>query len=457
MARPRGLFGLRACRRLALAVALAALAAGAAEPEPIEPLVPLRQGERWGYADRAGKVVVAPEYDRVTRFDDGLARVARAGKWGAIDRQGRVVVPLEFDRLGPFAEGYAPACRDTDRPSGVTEGVGRGQRDVKVQACGFVDRSGRLAVPLRYTGVNWFEHGVAQVQLRRESPCLVASEWGLVDATGREVLPVRYCYVSPPSEGLVKVIYEEPSLEVRRFGFHSLDGRVAIPKLPYDGSHEAWSEGLLGVRRAQRFGFIDHAGREVIPLRFGSAFPFAEGLAAAELDGKWGFVDRTGALAVPAIYDEVGTFREGLAWARRGDLAGFIDRSGKVVVPFAFDGWVDRQARPGWSEGLCGMKAPGGGWGFIDRSGRWVVPPEHAWVRPCREGRCAAQQGKLWGFYDLSGELAIPFRYSRVESDFADGLAYVSRRLRADLPEFAEGFIDRSGREFFDAPARPAK
>lgn len=321
-----------------------------------------------------------------------------------------------------------------------------------VSACGFVDRTGKVVVPLRYHGVNPFEQGVAQVRIGRASRCLVAAEWGLVARDGREILPVASCFVSPPSEGLVRVVHEEESLDVRRFGFHALDGTAVLPRLPYDGAHERWSEGLLGVRKDGRFGFIDRAGREVIPLVFQSAYPFSGGLAAVQRDGRWGFVDHAGKVVIDNGFDEVESFADGLAWVVRDRAAGFVDPAGKVVIPFAFDGWVDRVARPGWSQGLRGMKAKDGGWGFIDRGGRWVVPPVHDFVRPCSEGLCAVQKDGLWGFVDTTGAAAIPCRYQRLESTFVDGLAYVSRRLRADLPHFAEGWIDRTGREYFDEP-----
>lgn len=432
----------------ALALAPAAVPAGAGGEAP----VPVRQGRQWGYADRAGKTVVPPAYDRARPFSDGVARVARDERWGLIDAAGNAVVPPTYALLGPFSEGLAPACRDTGVPTGVTEGVGRQRRPVTALACGFVDPRGRVAVPFAYSWVNGFADGVAQVKRDRPGPCLVPAAWGLVDREGRELIPVAHCFVGPPSEGLVKVVFEELSLEVRRFGYHDLAGRPVLPRLPYDGGHERWSEGRLGVRRGALFGFIDREGREVVPLRFTSAYPYSEGLAAVQLADRWGFVDRTGALAIAADYDEVESFADGLAWARRGESAGFLDRDGRIAIPFAFDGWVDREGRPGWSEGRRGMKAKGGGWGFVDRTGRWVVPPEYRRVRPCSEGLCAVEKDGLWGFVDTAGRLAIPLRYQRIESTFDGGLAEVSRRLRKDLPHFASGFIDRTGREFFDEP-----
>jgi len=425
-----------------------------ASPTSSDRLVPHHQGKKWGFADPSGHVVLAPGYDQARRFADGRAAVQRDRRWGLIDPTGREVVPPLYSLLGPFSEGLAAACTDTAIPTGVTEGVGRERRPVVQQACGFVDRDGRMAVPARYHGVNRMIDGVAQVRLHNDrSPCLVAEEWGLVRRDGHEILPVRFCFVSPPSEGLVRVVLEESSLEVRRFAFYDLDGHVAIPRLPYDHSHEFWSEGVIGVSKAGRFGFIDHSGREVIPLRFESAYPFSEGLAAVELDGKWGFVDHSGLLVVAPRYDRVESFRDGLAWVRLDRSAGFVDRSGRLVVPLEFDGWIDSQWRPDWSGGLCAMKARDGGWGFIDRTGRWVILPVHELVMACSDGLCAARKDRLWGFFDTRGLLKIPFRYLRAEP-FDGGFAYVSRRLRPDLPVFAEGWIDTGGREFFDAAAR---
>lgn len=440
--------GPRWCR-LALFVPLA-LASTASSRAAEEPLVPFHQGRLWGYADSDGKLVLPALYEEAERFEGGLARVARDGRWGAIDAAGREVVPLVYESLQGFSEDLAGACRATSEPTGVTEGVGRFERPVTRRRCGFVDRAGREVVPLRYDGVNPFREGVAQVRVARECPCLVAAQWGLIDREGHEIVPPAFCFVSPPSEGLVKVVFREEDLEVRRFGFIDLSGRVAIGQLRYEGSHEAWSEGVIGVRSGGRFGFLDHAGREVVPLRFDSAYPFSQGLAAVRIGERWGFLDHAGELAIAAEFDEVESFQEGLAWARRGMRAGFVDRAGRVVVPFEFDGWIDRQARPWWSEGLRGAKAIDGFWGFHDRTGRWAIPPVYDFVQPCGEGLCAVEKDGLWGFVDLEGRVVVPHRYRQVHAVFRDGLAFVSRRA-PDGIGWLKGWIDRGGREYFAA------
>ncbi|MCA9706147.1 MAG: WG repeat-containing protein [Myxococcales bacterium] len=70
-------------------------------------------GDRVGFIDEAGRVVVAPTYDGAGSFCQGLAPVCTGcrrelsgehyelvgGKWGLIDRSGAVVVPLKYDAV----------------------------------------------------------------------------------------------------------------------------------------------------------------------------------------------------------------------------------------------------------------------------------------------------------------------------------------------------------------------
>ena len=66
-----------------------------------------------------------------------------------------------------------------------------------------------------------------------------------------------------------------------------------------------------------KFGFIDAAGREVIPLKFQHGFSFPQGLAPVKVDHQWGFIDRTGKIVIEPKYLEVLSFSQGLAGAVR--------------------------------------------------------------------------------------------------------------------------------------------
>ncbi len=51
------------------------------------------KGDKHGYADKDGKLVVPLIYDEAMAFSDGFAAVKQNGKWGFLDSLGKLVIP----------------------------------------------------------------------------------------------------------------------------------------------------------------------------------------------------------------------------------------------------------------------------------------------------------------------------------------------------------------------------
>jgi len=105
-------------------------------------------------------------------------------------------------------------------------------------------------------------------------------------------------------------------------------------------------DGITSVCNNSKWGFIDKAGREVIPLKY-DAVMFSDGMIAVRIDDKWGFVDRNGNELIPIVYDSVGSFSDGFAMVSGG---------GSLITTE-------------WGTYYNGSK-----WGLIDKSGREVIP-----------------------------------------------------------------------------------
>jgi hypothetical protein len=80
---------------------------------PISKRIPSPPVELFGFADRAGKVLVPPKYAAVRPFSEGLAAVAKLDeygnkKWGYISSAGLEVIPFQYSiEPGDFHSGLA--------------------------------------------------------------------------------------------------------------------------------------------------------------------------------------------------------------------------------------------------------------------------------------------------------------------------------------------------------------
>jgi hypothetical protein len=57
---------------------------------------------------RSGKVVIKPKFDLTFHFSEGLAAVEIGGKWGYINKAGKMVIaPKELEHVEDFHHGLA--------------------------------------------------------------------------------------------------------------------------------------------------------------------------------------------------------------------------------------------------------------------------------------------------------------------------------------------------------------
>ena len=133
---------------------------------------------KWGFIDKEGKEIIAPQYDGtnghfggVYGFSEGLAGMAKGGKWGYITKTGKVAIPFVYDEIRPFKEGVA--------------GVLKGNK------WGFINGANKTIIPFKYAdsnverysvnymGANYFifEDGIAEVAtINEQTVCINKSD-----------------------------------------------------------------------------------------------------------------------------------------------------------------------------------------------------------------------------------------------------------------------------------------
>lgn len=339
-----------------------------------EPLFPVFQGGKLGYIDRAGRIVIRPQFEGAGDFREGRAcvQLPAKSKYSLIDRQGDPITSAEFSECGAFSEGLAAVAFDTERTR-------RNCADCDpFYHWGYVNQNGALVINPGFHRALEFSEGLAAVQNE-------FGKWAFIDKTGRFVTEFQFDFVSRFSDGLAAVALNRKYMYIDHGGRQAIQDRfndardfsegLALVRSSGDffnrvgafsgtNSEEeflyidnsgavkirlravharGFSEGLAAfeVIKADGYlycGYIDKSGEESISPRFGGCDDFSEGLASVRVSGKWHFIDKTGKSVIEVPAFQVQSFRGGLAsfsGRRFGNSvdSGYIDKTGKVVWP----------------------------------------------------------------------------------------------------------------------------
>ena len=247
---------------------------------------------------------VAPS-NTVNAQAGNLHPVKQADKWGYADASGRMVIAPEFKDARPFSEGLAAVYVEINPPSKIGFIDSRGVRTSKPaqRKWGFIGQDGTMVIPPQFEAVRDFSEGLAAASLavRRSD----SDTWGYIDRQGKMVIKPQFSYAGPFSEGLALVNA----------------GGVCLTD-PF-------------VRSFVNIGFIDKSGHWFIRSKFKYFFydDFSNGLVAFRKNfGKWGYMDKGGKTVIKPQFDWAGRFLgDGLAAVVVNGKCAHIDKSGRVV------------------------------------------------------------------------------------------------------------------------------
>ena len=131
---------------------------------------------------------------------------------------------------------------------------------------GFIDKTGKEIIGITYDNASYFFNGYAAAMLNEK--------WGVIDIKGKVIVPFKYDYT------------DFQSSIIEHQGFDKSTGllRVAIGEVKWDAGE--WYGG--------KWGFVNKAGKEVIPAQYERAGNFSKGRAKVVLKGKEFYIDKTG-------------------------------------------------------------------------------------------------------------------------------------------------------------------
>ncbi len=164
------------------------------------------------------------------------------------------------------------------------------------------------------------------------------------------------------------------------------------------------SEGLIGIQRDGKFGFVDSRGRLRIANRYEDIGEFHDGLAPIKLLGKWGYINKADQIVIQPTYEVCKNFNQHVAQVSRKEKYGLINTSGKEFLELQYD-----------SIGVL----PDGNFllvrnnlkGMADRTGRVLIEPRFDSLESLALGVIVSRQ-KLLGLLTHDGVSVLPIQYS---------------------------------------------
>lgn len=257
-------------------------------------LFAFRQNGKDALANLAGNLLTDYVYEHIDFFFEGLALMRKeTGKWGYIDVNGAEVIPAVYDNGFHFYNGLANVTK---------EGVDS-----------FIDLTGALAFEGNALG---FDDSYYLTLLSDDN-----GKWGVLDRTGKIVVPIEYDDICIYDDVIIWVNNRAEQIS----GYFDKDGNVVIPLRHTNGGYSSKpAEGLIGLEKNNKWGYVDYAGNVVIDFEYDAVGSFSAGFAPVQKDGIWGYIDKSGHEISEFQYDDAQCFSGGFAWVQKNGKWGIL-------------------------------------------------------------------------------------------------------------------------------------
>lgn len=303
---------------------------------------------------------------RLRPFSEGFAQFKdEGGRWGYVDSTGRVAIPPQFARARPFSDGVAL----------VADSAGQ---------CQYIRYTGEVAFEPPFTARQWA--GIGDFHDGRAWFKGKGWLWGAYDKAGRVVIAPRFVHkiegALPKPDELyplpmdfrkgVAAVSDPKANEQKAGAIIDTAGNYVLPagQAAYISAFDGHGLGTYAERADGPLGLMNKAGEKLCAPLYKDISFFHKGLARVQgMNGLWGLIDRNGQEVMPPKYHQLGLPSEGLVATKEDTYARWVYRNyaGRVMIEGAFD------EAPPFEGGITAVMSKGQRQ-IIDRAGLSVAP-----------------------------------------------------------------------------------
>lgn len=385
-----------------------------------------RQGKKYGLIDQQNKISIGFYYDSLKGNGQNVLAFTKSIGWQLMDANGQVKTDKYYQLLEPNQELYVARHRNFE---------------------GLVNDDGKEILHCVFDSILQINGTMAAVKFRGQYGIMDLHEnWKVAPQPYplRLVNETRYLQQQPENsflrtfEGQTIYFTPHPTQFERDYWVEQLpDGTVR--KLSYDGTllpaptpptiervtHVfRESEGMRGVQKDGKFGFIDTKGKLRIANRYDSIQDFHQGLAPIKLIGKWGFINTRDEIVIHPNYQWVSGFEKDICLARQNGKYGAINPRGQTILSFRYDAL--RVLPNGTLELVVTDKK-----GRATAKGQIQIEARFDYLEEAADGNLIAGQYGNFGVISAEGLNLIPMMYQKISFDNAAKL-YIAQ-LKSEL------------------------
>lgn len=328
----------------------------------------------WALYDTFGIKKTLANYEFIDHFNGRFFPVKNRGYWGGVDRYGQEKIACVYDSLLGM-KGDLMAVRFKDQYGVIT-----------------------LEDQWRLTPQS------AKIELL-SADCFLErkdSLWYLKDLTGNALY-----FTDNPIEVFFDHLQERlPDGTMKEINFQGQIVNRMKPVISPAGQQQfRESEGLIGIKRDGKFGFVDTRGRLRIANRYEAISEFHEGLTAVKLLGKWGFINAADQIVIQPTYEKVGNFENSVAQVTRNGKSGLIGREGNVLLELRYDS-IEKLP------GQLMLLTLGTLHGLADPKGRVLIEPRFEFLQVLPNHQVIVKQNNRYGLLTIDGMSIFPIQYN---------------------------------------------
>ena len=376
-------------------------------------------GDKYGFIDDNGSVVIDPQFDGALDFSEGLCAVKAGDRKGYINKHGDFVIEIETDntRIHNFVEGHAIIVRDGKY--------------------GFIDTAGQEIIPCTYDAVSNFTNGFSIVKAN--------GKYGVINDNGDVVVDVRWSYLRDPIFEVPEkqnlwgwVVSDTVNGEVLS-GLIDKNGEMVIP-CEYDDFGWFYND-YIRVCKGDKYGLFDRYGHKYVPVEYEGVTSMLNRLFVFQNDTCWMLnINKKDTICMINQRKEELDFDEesGLFYVGN-EKTGLIDSNGILVIDTIYDNINE------FKNGKAAF-INNGKWGIINVKGEIIIKPKYDFLLTRRDGlfvfgKESGNHSWMYGLLDTCGNTIIPAKYSKINNDTLQLIA--CEEIMNDVE--CRAYYDRSG------------